>query len=234
MIKQTDFETFLYISRDRYLIFVDDKKNLKNLYKQEFKIDNEINLDDLSYLSKFLDENIYKIEKLVGNFIKDITLIIENEKILNTDIGIKKKKFKQLLNQNNIKNYLTELKDSFKENYQDQVIMHMLINNSDEDSIKNLSNDYDPNEGYLYLSVKFISISNNLTSLYEKLLKKHQIRVNQYMSGDYIQNFFGKDVDELSMLAIKLKNGFNKNEVRLISKNIENKGFFEKFFQLFS
>jgi len=112
--------------------------------------------------------------------------------------------------------------------------MHMLINNSDEDSIKNLSNDYDPNEGYLYLSVKFISISNNLTSLYEKLLKKHQIRVNQYMSGDYIQNFFGKDVDELSMLAIKLKNGFNKNEVRLISKNIENKGFFEKFFQLFS
>jgi hypothetical protein len=36
------------------------------------------------------------------------------------------------------------------------------------------------------------------------------------------------------MMASKLKNGFNKNEVRLISKNIENKGFFEKFFQLFS
>ena len=54
------------------------------------------------------------------------------------------------------------------------------------------------------------------------------------MSGEYIQNFFGKDFDELSMMAIKLKSGFNKNEVRLISKNIENKGFFEKFFQLFS
>jgi len=96
MIEEPDFETFLYISSNQYIIFVDDKKNLKNLYKQEFKIDNEINLDDSSYLSKFLDENIYKIEKLVGNFIKDITLIIENEKILNTDIGIKKKNFKVL------------------------------------------------------------------------------------------------------------------------------------------
>ena len=234
MIEESDFETFLYISRNQYIIFVDDKKNSKNLYKQEFKIDNEINLDDLSYLSKFLDENIYRIEKLLGNFIKDITLIIENDKILNTDIGIKKRNSKQLLNQNNIKNYLTELKDSFKENYQDQVIMHMIINNSDENSIKNLSHVYDTNEEYLYLSVRFISISNNLTSVFEKLLEKHQIQVNQYMSGEYIQNFFSKDLNELSMMASKLKNGFNKNEVRLISKNIENKGFFEKFFQLFS
>ena len=54
------------------------------------------------------------------------------------------------------------------------------------------------------------------------------------MSGEYIQDFFGKNFDELSMMASKLKNGFNNNEVRLISKNIENKGFFEKFFQLFN
>ena len=234
MIEESDFETFLYISRNQYTIFVDDKRNSKNLYKQEFKIDNEIILDDLSYLSKFLDENIYRIEKLVGNFIKDITLIIENDKILNTDIGIKKKNSDRIQNQDNIKNYLTEVKDSFKENYQDQVIMHMLINNSDENSIKNLSHDSDINEGYLYLSVRFISISNSLTSVFEKLLEKHQIQVNQYMSGEYIQNFFSKDFNELSMMASKLKNGFNKNEVRLISKNIENKGFFEKFFQLFS
>ena len=112
--------------------------------------------------------------------------------------------------------------------------MHMIINNSDENSIKNLSHVYDTNEEYLYLSVRFISISNNLTSVFEKLLEKHQIQVNQYMSGEYIQNFFGTNVDELSMMASKLKNGFNKNEVTLISKNIENKGFFEKFFQLFS
>ena len=234
MIEEPDFESFLYISENQYTIFVDDKKNSKNLYKQEFKIDDKINPDDLSYLPKFLDENIYRIEKLVGNFIKDITLIIENDKILNTDIGIKKKDTEQLQNQDNIKNYLMEVKDSFKENYQDQVIMHMLINDSDENSIKNLSYDSDTNEGYLYLSVKFISISNNLSSVFEKLLEKHQIQINQYMSGEYIQSFFGTDISELSIMASKLKNGLNKNEITLVSKNTENKGFFEKFFQLFS
>ena len=234
MIEEPDFESFLYISENQYTIFVDDKKNSKNLYKQEFKIDDKIITDDLSYLPKFLDENIYRIEKLVGSFIKDITLIIENDKILNTDIGIKKKDTEQHQNQDNIKNYLMEVKDSFKENYQDQVIMHMLINDSDENSIKNLSHDSYTNEGYLYLSVKFISISNNLTSVFEKLLEKHQIQVNQYMSGEYIQSFFGSDISELSIMASKLKNGLNKNEITLVSKNTENKGFFEKFFQLFS
>ena len=234
MIEELDFETFLYISENQYTIFVDDKKNSKNLYKQEFKIDDKINPDDLSYLPKFLDENIYRIEKLVGNFIKDITLIIENDKILNVDIGIKKKNYTQFLSHNYLKNDLIEVKDLFKASYQNQVIMHMLIINYEKDGNKTLSYDLDIDENNLYIVVKFISISNSLTSILDKLLEKHQIQINQYMSGEYIKNFIGEDLGELSMMASKLKNGFNKNEVTLISKNIENKGFFEKFFQLFS
>jgi len=234
MIEEADFETFLYISNHRYVIFVNDKINLKRLYKKEFKIYDEINLADLSHLSKFLGENIYRIEKIVGNFIKEIVLIIENDKILNIDIGIKKKNSEHFLNQNYLKNDLTEVKNLFQESYQDQIIMHMLIINYDENGIKNLSSDFDINEDHSYLAVKFISISNNLTSVFDGMLEKHQIQISQYMSGEYIQNFFNEDIDELSMVASKLKNGFNKNEVTLISKNIENKGFFEKFFQLFS
>ena len=41
MIEEPDFETFLYISENQYTIFVDDKKNSKNLYKEEFKIDDK-------------------------------------------------------------------------------------------------------------------------------------------------------------------------------------------------
>ena len=110
----------------------------------------------------------------------------------------------------------------------------MIIINYDENNKKNLSYDFDINEEHLYLAVKFISISSSLASVFDRLLEKHQIQISQYMSGEYIQNFFGEDVGELSMMANKLKNGFNKNEVIIVSKNIENKGFFEKFFQLFS
>ena len=232
MIEEADFETFLYLSRNQCVIFVENKRTFKSLYKEEIKITDEMYPDDLNKLSKFLDRNIYKIEKLVGNFIKDITLIIENDKILNVDIGIKKKDHTQFLNQDYLKNDLIEVKDLFKASYQNQVIMHMLIINYDEDGNKNFSNDFDENN--LYTVVKFISISNSLTFILDKLLEKHQIQINQYMSGEYIKNFIGEDLGELSMMASKLKNGFNKNEVTLISKNIENKGLFEKFFQLFS
>jgi uncharacterized protein YaaW (UPF0174 family) len=61
MIEETDFEIFLYISKNKYQIFVYDKNNLKNLYDQEIENDDEI---ELNILSKFLDENIYKIEKM--------------------------------------------------------------------------------------------------------------------------------------------------------------------------
>ena len=234
MIEEADFETFLYLSRKRYVIFVNDQKTLKSFYKEEIKIVDEIHQDDLSLLTKFLDENIFRIEKLVGNFIKDITLIIEHDEIINVDIGIKKKNYTHFLNHNYLKNDLTEVKDLLKTSYPNQVIMHMLITDYDGDGNKNLSSDFDIDENNLYIIVKFISISNSFSSIFDKLLEKHQIQINQYMSGEYVQNFIDEDLGELSMMASKLKNGFNKNEVTLISKNPKNKGFFEKFFQLFS
>ena len=54
------------------------------------------------------------------------------------------------------------------------------------------------------------------------------------MSGNYIKSFFSEESMDLFVMANKLNDGFNKNEFQLVSKSKENKGFFEKFFQLFS
>ena len=54
------------------------------------------------------------------------------------------------------------------------------------------------------------------------------------MCGNYIKNFIEKENNEISLVAYKLRNGYNDDEVNLVPKNSENKGFFEKFFQLFS
>ena len=89
MTEDIDFETFLYISKNKYQIFVYDTINLKNLYNEEIKNDDEI---ELTNLSKFLDYNIYKIEKMIKNFIRNIILIIEDDKVLEAGISLKKKK----------------------------------------------------------------------------------------------------------------------------------------------
>ena len=231
MIEETDFETFLYISKNKYQIFVYDKVSLKNLYEAELNINSEIDLNDLS---KFLDENIYKIEKMVSNFVRYIILIINDDKIFDISISIKKKNYKKHIDQKFLENNLKEVKDIFKESYQDQIIMHMIIVNIDDNKNDFLSNNADKNEYYSYLEVNFISISSSFTSIFDKLLENHQIKIKKYMSNAYIDSFIGKEVVELPVIANKLNNGLNKNEVELVSKNRENKGFFERFFQLFS
>jgi hypothetical protein len=231
MIENSDFETFLHISKSKYQIFVYDKNNLKNLYSEEIGYSDEI---ELNTLSKFLDDNIYKIEKKIKNFIRSIILIIEDDKILEIGISLKKKNYEKSENQKQLENSLIEVKDIFKENYQDFLIMHMVIVEKENNFLLNNANN---NDDCLFLEVNFISIPNKFTFYFDKLLENHQINIKRYMSGDYIKSFFdieSKESIELFVMANKLNDGLNKNEVKLISKSKENRGFFEKFFQLFS
>ena len=228
MIENSDFETFLYISKNKYQIFVFDKNNSKNLYNDEITNFDEKELD---IFSKFIDDNIYKIEKKIKNFIRNIILIIEDDKVLDIGISLKKKNYEKNIDQKQLENRLIEAKDIFRENYQDLIIMHMIIVEKENNFLLNNAN---INDDYLFLEVNFISISNNFTFNFDKLLESHQIKISRYMSGKYIKSYIGEDVIELSIMANKLNNGMNKNEVQLVSKNVENKGFFEKFFQLFS
>ena len=231
MIEETDFEIFLYISKNKYQIFVYDKNNLNNLYIEEIKNNNEI---ELNTLSKFLDENIYKIEKMIKKFVRNIILIIEDDKVLELGISLKKKNYEKNIKQKNFENSLVEIKDVFRENYKDQIIMHMIIVNNDKNETNFQLNDENKIADYLFLEVNFISIPNNFTFNFDKLLENYQIKIKRYMSGTYIKSFAWEESHELSIMAHKLNNGLNKNEVQLVSKSLENRGFFEKFFQLFS
>ena len=93
MIENSDFETFLYISKSKYQIFVYDKDNLIDLYSEEIEKSDEI---ELNTLSKFLDDNIYKIEKMIKKFVRNIILIIEDDKVLDVGISLKKKIIKKI------------------------------------------------------------------------------------------------------------------------------------------
>jgi hypothetical protein len=234
MIEEIDFETYLYVSRDMFQVFVYDKINQKTLYNEELKIYEKFDFQNFNNLSKFLDNNIFKIEKLIGTFVKDIILIIESEKNFHVHIGIKKKEYNNLINKKYLENTLIELKDLFKENYYTQHIMHLIINNYYINGKKYslLTNFLDIDN--LCLEVKFTSISNDLIIIFEKILEKYQIKINQYMDGNYISNLCDVENYEISEMANKVRNGYNQNEVILIPKDIKNKGFFEKFFQLFS
>ena len=141
---------------------------------------------------------------------------------------------KFLVNDAGGSNNFPEVKDLFKESYQQQTIIHMIINNYLVND-KNYSSFIDNLRGdNLCLEINFKSISNDILVKFDKILEKYQITISQYFNRNYLKDFFNEENIELSEMAYKLRNGHNDNEVILVPKNIENKGFFEKFFQLFS
>ena len=233
MIDEFDIETYLNISTNKYSIYLFDKKNLKNLYKQHLDLNGDVSLN-INKLSDFLEKNIFNIEKLTGKFLKNIFIIIQDEKVFNLDIGIKKKNYDSKVLKKNFEVILTEAKDIFKENYQTYKIMHMLINTFYIDGKKYLSFENDLDGKSLSVEVKFLSINLNFTNQIEIILKKFQIRIIKYLDGNYIKNFFENYNMEFSEMIYKINSGCNNNEIALVPKNEKNKGFFEKFFQLFS
>ena len=234
MTEELNFEAYLVISRKKFEIQLLDKKNLKNIFKEQTLIENYADLIDYNLLSSFLDETIFKIEKLIGKFLKNIFVIIENTKVLNSSLGIKKKNYTTSIDKHFLETSLTELKDIFKENNQSYKIMHFIINKYSIDGVNYNSFENEIDGENMCVEVKFISIPNILMKEISHVLAKYQIKVDRFFDRNYINNFSELDSLDLSIVASNLKNGQNHNEIGLVPKNHKIKGFFEKFFQLFS
>ena len=233
MNKEKNFETYIFIEKNKFKIFLFDKIKLKNLYKEEisFKDDYEI---DIIKLNKFLDDNIFKIEKLINQFIQNISLIIEHKKELEIDICIKKKNFNDVTNRKNLNQALVDIKDLFMDNNKNIFIMHMIINGYIINENKYATFIDDIKSDYLCLDVRFITLHNKYLFEFHKILEKYQISINQFMSKRYVRQILNNKDIEISRMAHEISNGYNSNEIIIVPKNVENKGFFEKFFQLFS
>tara|TARA_B100001121_G_C18664939_1_gene610826 strand:+ start:971 stop:1675 length:705 start_codon:yes stop_codon:yes gene_type:complete len=234
MTKEFEFETYLKISSKDFGIYLLDKGELINLYSEEIKFNDNKNQIDLNLLSKFLEDNIFKIEKFIGKFIKNIILIIDSNKISFVDIGIKKKIYEKNINKIYLENVLTEAKDLIKETNQNQKIIHILVKNYIIDGVNHSKFNCDMVCDNLCLEIEFILIQNNITLEIEKILEKYQIKAIKYIDYKYLNFFFKGNDLKVSEMAYKIHNGINENEVLVVPKNYKKQGFFEKFFQLFS
>tara|TARA_B100001057_G_scaffold320266_1_gene320541 strand:- start:9 stop:713 length:705 start_codon:yes stop_codon:yes gene_type:complete len=234
MTDELSFEAYLSLSQKKFGIYLLDKKNLKNIYKEEVHLKNGSDLIEYNLLNSFLDKNIFKIEKLIGNFLRSINVIIENDQTLNCSIGLNKKNYVKKINKYYLESSLADLKDLFKENYQNKKMIHFIINRCLIDETNYTSFDEEIEGENMYIEVKFISVSNIFIDEISSVLEKYQIKIDRLFEKKYIENLFKGEHLDISLIAFKIQSGYNQNEVTLVPKSIKKRGFFEKFFQLFS
>ena len=233
MNKEKELQYYLSISPKKFGIYLFDTKNLENLYKREIILNTHSEFSYKDSLKKFLDSNIFKIEKLSGKFLENIIIILEDKKIFNLELGIKKKNYNVSISKEYLENSLIEAKDLFRENYQNQEIIHMIIKkyfiNGNTYSLFDESLQCD----YLGLEIQFKSISNNITYDLNAILENYQIKITNYLDGTYVKSNFDED-KELAEMSYRVLSGYNQNEVMFVPKTTKKLAFFEKFFQLFS
>ena len=226
-------KTFIFISSNKFIIISLGEANKIN-YKKETIFKDQNTKFDLNLFSEFLNENIFKIEKELGEFIKIIYLIIENEEIFSVDFSIKNKINDTPLNAKIINNLLIEAKNYCEETLKKSEVIHMKI---DQFNIDNEQYNFLPDKDTcksLSLDLSFICIPNNVLNNFEKVLNKFQISIYRTISYQYLHSFLNIDSNNLELVVQKILTGFNENEVILMKKKPKNPGFFEKFFNFFN
>ena len=234
MTEEFNLETYLKISSSKFAIYLFDLNNLNILYKKELKIENNSDLIDFIKLNDFLKDNIFRIEKLTKNFVKNILLVIENNEISSINLSLKKKNYQKIIYKKNLEILLTEAKELFIESYRNEKIMHMILNKFVVN--ENLYSSFKENligENFC-IEVEFKYISNSFIEKIDNVLEKYQIEVSHYLDENYIKNFFKRVDIEFPEMIYKISRGFNQNEIKFIQKNPDKLAFFEKFFNLFS
>ena len=228
-----NFDTYLYVSSNKFTISVNTETK-KKIYEKELTLKTDIEYIDFDILDQFLNENIFKIEKLLKNFVKNIYVIIDCEEFFSIDISLKKKNYGEFITNKNLNYILNEAKDQCSNTLVDKKIIHILIDKYLIDDQKFLNLPQNLKCNYFSLDVNFICLPLNYLKKIENILSKYQISISRVISMKYLENLFLDKNVEFTEMAEKVVNGHNLNEVVLSSKKSKNISFFEKFFHFFS
>ena len=181
MDNELNFETYLFINDEKLIICVIQSTTYKIIYKEQMILSDSFNELKFKRLNDFLEKNIFKVEKILKNFIKNIFIILDSTEFFPIEISIKKDNNGHLIKPKTLSYPLNDLKNLCQSNFQDKKIIHMLIENYriDNNNYSFLPDNLSCNN--FSLDVKFICLPKNLIEKLEIILKRYHILINQVL-----------------------------------------------------
>ncbi len=231
---EKQFETFLLISKKEFYIFVKDKLRNERIFENRLVFDRFDQDNEFKLLDKFLNENIFKIEKIIKNFVNNLVLIIDKKHDIKIGISFKNNNNGDILAKKDFYDVLKLFKNQIQENYKNWKIAHMIITKYIVDGNYYDNLPFNKKCNYFSLDVDFICFSKDYLRNIENVLNKYHIKIEHNLCANYVRNCFKNESIDLFSMSQKIIDGYNLNEIVLVPKFNKNKGFFEKFFNFFS
>ena len=233
MTNNLENKIFLFSSLNKFTI-VALNSNDEFVYKKETLITYKSNQIDSNFLDKFLSENIFKIEKELNEFVKNIFLIIDNQNIFSIHLSVKNKFDNIIINSNSINKLLFDAKSCCKKTLENFDILHMKIDQFYIDGTYFKTLPEKKNCKNFSIEISYICLPKNISKTIEDVLHKYQISLDKILSFDYLNSFLENKNDNVYITAQKILDGLNENEVHITKENSKKLGFFEKFFNFFN
>ena len=222
LIRPKNFAIYA-IDEDRKILFKDDIPHYDKTFEP----------NSLS-IKKFLNKNIFMLEKKFNLFIEDINLIIDHKNFIKIDFSLTKN-FKYLSKQTDISlNDLSNIKESILKNNTDFELIHMIINKYIVDKKVSVTKLRDNFQKDIFLEIGMICLKKDTMDGLREILSSYQISIINTFCFDYVNSFKTVENENISVVAYKLHKGLNSNEIIFRKKTPKKIGFFEKFFKFFN
>ena len=233
MTNNLENKIFLFSSLNKFTI-VALNSNDEFVYKKETLITYKSNQIDSNFLDNFLSENIFKIEKELNEFVKNIYLIVDNQNIFSIHLSVKNKFDNIIINSNSINKLLFDAKSCCKKTLENFDILHMKIDQFYIDGTYFKTLPEKKNCKNFSIEISYICLPKNISKTIEDVLHKYQISLDKILSFNYLNSFLENKNDNVYITAQKILDGLNENEVHTTKENTKKLGFFEKFFNFFN
>ena len=191
---------------------------------------NKVNSNEAFHVeSKFLFDHIeintevHKIinflEKNTNEYIDNINLMIDSPKMLSIGISVSKKIDGMELRQEDIQFLVQEAKQQILKHYNNQSIVHIIINNY---KIDNINYDYLPMNikcNFISLDTMFICLPQKIIEYFKFFFHKLDISISQIICSSYAKTTNYKDNFSLYRDISFIDVGFNKTSITTYINN---------------
>ena len=228
-----DYRYFLIIKKQKISFKSYNSINESSLIK-EILIENHSQKKIFNLLEKFLEKNIFEIEKELKNFIKKIYIIFESDTFFEVSTSIKHNLKGISFNHGQLNDSLIDIKNQLEKHSQNYEIIHMIINRYIINGTvhKILPENIDGDN--LVMQIDFICLENTIVDNLKKIFSKYQISIDKIICYQYLKRLDNFSIENITKIANDTINGFNVNEVSIVKKTLKKQGFFEKFFNFFN
>ena len=235
-MSENNFDAYLNISFDKLIVSVFRKFDGENIFLKEYNCLTNFNKNHLNFnnLEKILQNSIREIEKATNSFLKEIYLMIDTEESMPIYLSIAKDNEGNRIDKKIVQYLVRDAKQQILRSYFDKNIIHIIIEKYIIDYVEYSYLPLNISCKKISIDIKFVCFPKHLIKKVDQLFNDHQILVNKIICSKYAKKFNIDNYEaNICKIGFDLNSGLNKQEVVIIPKILNKKGFFERLFHFF-